>query len=72
MLYHQEPHLPVDIELIPDKKSGDDIDIDDYITAMLSVRNNLGPVAMKNIKRSQKDYYDKKHGCQVIHAWIIV
>lgn len=76
MLYHREPRLPIDIELMSDTNAGDDADMDDYIAAMLSVRNNLKPEAMKNIEKSQQDqkyYYDKKHGCQVcIYAWLVM
>jgi len=68
MLYHREPRLPIDTELMPDKKSGDDPDICDYATTMLSVCNSLKSEAMKNITNAQqyqKRYYDKKHGYQV-------
>ena len=65
MLYHQEALLPIDIELMPDDDRKGVEPIDDYIQAMLQVlRDDLKPVAMRNIKRTQ-DYYEKRDAPQV-------
>lgn len=70
MLYHREARLPIDTELMPgSSKDGDgDGGMDDYIQAMLQVRDDLKPEVMKNIKSAQeyqKQYYDKRHAPQV-------
>ena len=41
MLYHREALLPIDVELMPDRSSDDVEPIDDYIQAMLKVRDDL-------------------------------
>ena len=68
MLYHREARLPIDIELMPDSSENGDGGCDNYIQAMLKVRDDLKPEAMRNIKSAQayqKQYYDKRHAPQV-------
>ena len=68
MLYHREAHLPIDIELMPDSSKDGDGGTDDYIQAMLQVRDDFKPGAMRNIKSAQeyqKQYYDRRHAPQV-------
>lgn len=68
MMYHREALLPIDIELMPNPSSDDVEPINDYIQAMLQVRDDLKPEAMRSIKRAQdyqKEYYDKRHAPQV-------
>ena len=68
MMYHREALLLIDIELMPNPGSDDVEPIDDYIQAMLQVRDDLKPEAMRSIKRAQdyqKEYYDKRHTPQV-------
>ena len=48
MLYHREALLPIDVELMPDRRSDDVEPIDDYIQAMLQVRDDLKPEAMRS------------------------
>ena len=71
MLYHREPLLPIDIELMLDHSSDDVEPIDDYIQAMLQVWDDLKPEAMRSIKRAQdyqKEYYDKRHTTQAFSS----
>ena len=71
MLYHREALLPIDVELMPDRSSDDVEPIDDYIQAMLQVRDDLKPEAMRSIKRAQdyqKGYYDKRRTPQVFSS----
>ena len=68
MLYHREPRLPIDIEVMPDSAADDGHGaIEEYISAMVEVRESLKPNAMENIKSQayQKKYYDKRHEPQV-------
>ena len=68
MMYHREALLPIDIELMPNPGSDDVEPINNYIQAMLQVRDDLKPEAMRSIKRAQdyqKEYYDKRHTPQV-------
>ena len=57
MLYHREALLPIDVELMPNRRSECVEPIDDYIQAMLQVRDDLKPEAMRSIKRAQ-DYQE--------------
>ena len=53
---------------MPDRSSDDVEPIDDYIQAMLKVRDDLKLEAMRSINRAQdyqKEYYDKRRTPQV-------
>ena len=63
MLYHREPRLPIDTELMSiEDCSGDEIDVN--IEAAMQIQKYLQVEAMVNIKASQKrqkEIYDKNH-----------
>ena len=61
MLYHREALLPIDVELMPDRRSDD-------VEPIVQVRDDLKPEAIRSIKRAQdyqKEYYDKRRTPQV-------
>ena len=69
MLYHREPSLPIDVEVMSDSVAdSEEHSVDAYIATMVDVRDSLKLDAKKNIERSQKyqkSHYDKRQGSQV-------
>ena len=67
MMFHRQPRLPVDSELLPMSDAGEP-DFDLFIENMVKVRDELKDKGSANIakaQRDQKEYYDKRHSPEV-------
>ena len=67
MLFHREPRLPIDAELIAQHPS-ESTDIDSNIETMLQIQRDVQVEAMGNItsaQKRQKKNYDKRHEVKV-------
>ena len=63
MMFHRQPRLPVDSELLPVSDVGE-VDIDLFVERMVKVRDELKDKASVNITKAQhdqKEYYDRSH-----------
>ncbi len=45
LMYHREARLPIDAELVPSKDE-DGLGLDDYVDAIMKVKNQVKPKAM--------------------------
>ena len=69
-MYHREARLPIDVELLPSKDVPSST-WEDYVDAMVEVRDGVKPKVMANITKAQeyqKQYYDRRHTTQVCNA----
>lgn len=69
MMYHRQPRLPVDIELMPGVEEGiEEQHVDTFVENMIEIRDNLRAKAGTNIAKAQtkqKEYYDSRHSPEV-------
>jgi hypothetical protein len=68
LMYHREARLPIDVELLPLKDECSPTQLEDYVEAMMEVRDGMKPKVMANITKAQeyqKQYYDRRHTTQV-------
>ena len=69
MMFHRQPLLPIDSELVQSFQNDDEPDIEAFIDRMIDIRDKLKEVASRNISKSQseqKKYYDSKHSTEVL------
>lgn len=67
MMFHRQPRLPIDSELLPISEVGEP-DIDQFVEGMIKVRDELKDKGSANISKAQQDqkeYYDKRHSPEV-------
>ena len=67
MMFHRQPCLPIDSELLPIPEVGEP-DVDQFVEGMIKVRDELKNKGSANISKAQQDqkeYYDKKHSPEV-------
>ena len=69
MMFHRQPLLTIDSELVQSFKNDDEPDIEAFIDRMIDIRDKIKEVASRNISKSQseqKKYYDSKHSTEVL------
>ena len=69
MMFHRQPLLPIDSELVQSFQNDDEPDIEAFIDRMIDIRDKIKEVASRNISKSQseqKKYYDSKHSTEVL------
>ena len=62
MMFHRQPHLPIDSELLPVSDVGE-INVDLFVERMVEVCDELKDKASANITKAQqgpKEYYDSR------------
>ena len=67
MMFHRQPHLPIDSELLSVSDVGE-VDVDLFVERMVKLRNELKDAASANITKAQQDqkeYYDRRHSPEV-------
>lgn len=67
MMFHRQPSLPIDSELLPSVEY-DEPNVDDFIENMTHVRDGIRETASHNISKAQseqKRYYDSRHSTGV-------
>lgn len=67
MMFHRQPSLPVDSELLPSLEC-DETDSDTFIEKMTNVCEAIKETASRNISKAQseqKKYYDSRHSTEV-------
>ena len=68
MMFHRQPSLPIDSELLPLLDKSGEPDYEAFIEKTASVCEEIKEVASCNIskaQKNQKEYYDKRHSVQV-------
>ena len=69
MMFHRQPLLPIDSELVQSFQNDDEPDIEAFIDRMIDIRDKIKEVASINISKSQseqKKYYDSEHSTEVL------
>lgn len=72
-MYNREARLPIDVELLPSKDEHSST-WEDYIDAMVEIKNVVQPRVMANITKAQeyqKQYYDRRHTTQVCNVIVL-
>lgn len=68
MMFHRQPRLTIDVELMPSMEGSEEQDINIFMGKMVEVCDNLKGKAGANIVMAQvkqKEYYDRRHSPEV-------
>ena len=68
MMFHRQPRLPIDTELMAKVEGTEEQDVDIFMEKMIKARDDLKSKAGANIVKApakQKEYYDHRHSPEV-------